>query len=540
MLKILLVDDEILIRTNIKMMLNWEEHGFLICAEASNGNEALLMIEKHKPNMIIMDIRMPDMDGYQLSSIIYEKYKNLKMIILSNYDDFEYVKGTLKNGAIDYVLKHNLNQDILLDSLNRAKGSLIDTGKNYDSEFRTLNNIVTLREKFVLQLLEGFYRNNEDIKKQLSLLDINLGFYNILPVIMEIDNYKIIATSNSSTLKDKSLLEFSIINITDELLNEHRNGLVAHTSDKLFVILLSFPDVRSQAQIGALTDSLLNTISSCLSKFLEISVSFSIGNLCSSFYELPTSYEFAMVCLNNKFFIGNNCIVKNAMQKTEPDNLSGLSLEIEKQIFNYLRAGDSNNLETTVEELFSTIKDTAISINSARMVLYDLLNIVIKVCKENDIELNTIFSIGVTPQEFLSTLQTIDESKNWIMSLFNNILSVNSMHSIQYTSKYVKSAVSFIKKNYAKNISLSDAADEINIISTYLSKLFKDEVGIGFAEYLGNFRIEKAKLLLDDRNNDIKDVMEKCGFNNYDYFIKFFKKKVGLTPKEYSSKLSHR
>lgn len=93
----------------------------------------------------------------------------------------------------------------------------------------------------------------------------------------------------------------------------------------------------------------------------------------------------------------------------------------------------------------------------------------------------------------LSNLETIDEIKCWMLSLFKRLTESDSSDAIQYNSEYVRKAIGFIKKNYTKNIPLSDVANEINIGSTYLSKLFKDEVGVGFSEYLGNLRIEKAK-----------------------------------------------
>jgi Response regulator containing CheY-like receiver domain and AraC-type DNA-binding domain len=533
MFKVLLVDDEMLVRANIKMLLDWENQGFLICAEASNGEEALRMVEKYRPDIIITDIKMPGMDGYQLSEIICEKQRNIKMIILSNYDDFEYVRGTLKNGAVDYILKHNLSKEVLLDSLNRAKRNLAETSKNNGSEFRTLNNIMALREKFVLQLLTGFYRNEEEIRKQFELLDINLGYHNILPVAMEMDHYKVVGVSNSSILKDKTLLEYSIINITYELLSEHKNGIVVHISDKLFLILLSFSDMRSEALIQSSTDSLLNTISSCLRKFLEISVSFSVGNLCSSFCDLPESYEYAVKCLKNKFYIGNNCVVKKAINESKTARLTGLSLDTEKQLYFFLKAGDSGKLTAVLEELFINIKTEAFSISSAHMVLYDLLGIVIKTCKENNIELSSVFPGGLTPQEMLSSIQTIDESRTWILSLFSKLIALISEEAVQYSSEYVKKAITFIKKNYAKNISLSDAAEVIGIGSTYLSMLFKSETGTGFTEYLGNLRIEKAKAFLESGEYEIKYIVDLCGFGSYDYFIKLFRKKVGVTPNKY-------
>lgn len=537
MIKVLLVDDELLVRTNIKLLINWQEHGFAICGEASNGDQALQMIEKHNPHIIILDMKMPRMNGYQLSKILYKKYKHIKIIILSNYDDFKYVKGTLKNGAVDYVLKHNLNKHVLLDSLNQAKNSMPASNLTETVGFNTLNNLFALREKFISQLLTGFYTDEKEIQKQIELLDINLGFSNILPIIMEIDNYEITSTTDSNILKNRALLEYSIINISNELLSEHKNGILIATSGKQFPILLSFPNIRSQAQIIHITNTILNTISSCLKNLLEISVSFSIGNLCNTFSSLPISYADAVDSLDNKFYMGKNCVINNNFITDLGilEDLTGLSLDIEKQIINCLNTGDLNTLMLILKQLFTTIKNSNLCINGTKMVFYDLLNIIIKISKESNIELSDIFISSITPHEALSNIETFNDAESWIIDSFEKLIKLSYIDNISCDSEYVMQAMTFIKNNYMKDISLSDVAEEVGIGSTYLSRLFKDSIDIGFSEYLGDIRIEKAKILLEECKYTIKEVGKLSGFNNYDYFIKFFKKKVGISPTQYAS-----
>lgn len=537
MIKVLLVDDELLVRTNIKLLINWQEHGFAICGEASNGDQALQMIEKHNPHIIILDMKMPRMNGYQLSKILYKKYKHIKIIILSNYDDFKYVKGTLKNGALDYVLKHNLNKHVLLDSLNQAKNSMPASNLTETVGFNTLNNLFALREKFISQLLTGFYTDEKEIQKQIELLDINLGFSNILPIIMEIDNYEITSTTDSNILKNRALLEYSIINISNELLSEHKNGILIATSGKQFPILLSFPNIRSQAQIIHITNTILNTISSCLKNLLEISVSFSIGNLCNTFSSLPISYADAVDSLDNKFYMGKNCVINNNFITDLGilEDLTGLSLDIEKQIINCLNTGDLNTLMLILKQLFTTIKNSNLCINGTKMVFYDLLNIIIKISKESNIELSDIFISSITPHEALSNIETFNDAESWIINSFEKLIKLSYIDNISCDSEYVMQAMTFIKNNYMKDISLSDVAEEVGIGSTYLSRLFKDSIDIGFSEYLGDIRIEKAKILLEECKYTIKEVGKLSGFNSYDYFIKFFKKKVGISPTQYAS-----
>ena len=118
--KVLIVEDEFIMRQGIKHMLEWEKEGFTIVGESTNGQEALDLIEKLKPNIIISDIVMPILNGVDFSKVVQKRYPDLQIIILSSYDNFEYVKDTLLSGAVDYILKPTLNPEQLLVTLKKA------------------------------------------------------------------------------------------------------------------------------------------------------------------------------------------------------------------------------------------------------------------------------------------------------------------------------------------------------------------------------------------------------------------------------------
>ena len=118
--KVLVIDDEFIIRQGMKHMIDWEKEGFQIVGEANNGQEGLEMIEMLKPNIVLADIVMPVIDGMELSKRVHNKHPDIQIIILSGYDKFEYVKSTLLYGAVDYILKPELNPKELLNALKKA------------------------------------------------------------------------------------------------------------------------------------------------------------------------------------------------------------------------------------------------------------------------------------------------------------------------------------------------------------------------------------------------------------------------------------
>ncbi|MDG0811526.1 response regulator [Cohnella rhizosphaerae] len=215
MYKALLVDDELLVRTNLKLMSDWRQHGFALCGEAANGAEALALIERERPDLIVSDLRMPVMDGLQLSSELARRYPGIKMIVLSNYDDFDYVKGTLQNGAVDYLLKHRLNASALAEALASVKALLDARPQGTDGERTDANQRLALRTRFITELIAGFYRSPEEIGHHIRMLDLKLDTKQLIPVILSIDDYR--SRQSRATLKAAELERFSILNIVEEI-----------------------------------------------------------------------------------------------------------------------------------------------------------------------------------------------------------------------------------------------------------------------------------------------------------------------------------
>ena len=153
--RVMIVDDEYIMRQGIKYMINWEEYGFQVVGEASNGKEALDFMEKLKPNVVFCDIAMPVMDGLDFVRIVHRKYPDVQILILSAYDKFEYVRQALLNGAVDYVLKPTLNPEELLKILSKIADKIpgVSMGKKFFSSQE--------------QQIERFFKGYEqEIKKQ--------------------------------------------------------------------------------------------------------------------------------------------------------------------------------------------------------------------------------------------------------------------------------------------------------------------------------------------------------------------------------------
>ncbi len=286
MYNILIVDDELLVRTNIKLLLQNSTQEFTVCGEASDGISALDKIPLTHPHIIFSDMRMPNMDGLELCQKVTEAYPDILFVALSNYDDYNYVRGTLKNGATDYVLKHKLSGDYLLSLLNDLKKSLKTHNNSKAFPDRTIS---ALREKFVTDLLGKAFLSKKDIEANILSLGISLSLTQVMPIILSVDDYGKIEHQDS--FYQRNILSFSICNIGNELLSNYPSGILAHVERETYCILISFAHESSQAKIEETISKLLNQLSTNYRNFLNISVSFCVGERPSHILDISQSYD---------------------------------------------------------------------------------------------------------------------------------------------------------------------------------------------------------------------------------------------------------
>jgi len=272
MLKVLIVEDEMIVRINLATLINWEKNGFVICGEVANGKEAIEKIEKHRPHIVIMDVVMPIMDGIELSCYISRKYKNIKMIVLSSYGEFDYVRETLKNGAVDYILKHSLNPSALLDVLNKAKTQIEEEIRQENERIKAKEKlklaIDAIKENYIRQLILGI--NTDKITNDFELFQLWLGEKKIIVVSMQVLNYLII--TNNYSEKEKEMLIHSIINVANQIMSRIKNGMIAHIEKGRFILLFYCENEKSEASIHQWTYNVMERISNAINNFLDIDV----------------------------------------------------------------------------------------------------------------------------------------------------------------------------------------------------------------------------------------------------------------------------
>lgn len=530
---VLLVDDELLVRTNLKLMLTESAGEIVVCGEATNGEEALKLLERLTPDIILADMKMPRMDGVELAAAVHERYPHIAYLVLSNYDDYRYVRGALKNGARDYLLKHELHASMLIRTLLETELGAKQVSSEDELSALVPANLIPLRRRYILNLLNGLYQSDtgETILMNFRMLSIRLELSNIIPIILCVDNYAQLLEGDD--LKKRSLLEFSIINIAEEILQLYPSGVIVHLSNENYGVLLSFPHVISEQTMESGIQAVVRHLSSQLLNYLNVSASFIIGARCKDHHELSKSFRDAEAAVHTTFYTGSRSIIRAGEALRPEAILSGLDHRLERKFLSAAMNADLQQLQMLLRALFEDMVKRKITLSSAQMVFADLVSVISHLMRENQYSAQMVFDGDVQPADLMVKIKTLEEIEAWFQASFANLVRLLQSPPPSVESQHVKRAVSFLNRNYAASISQQSVAEEIGITGSYLSTVFKEEMGVGFSEYLNSLRIAKAKALLRAGDRDIRQVSEACGFQDYSYFLKVFKKNTGATPGEY-------
>lgn len=528
-MNVMIVDDEVLTRTQIKYILETEIPAMLspspyrLCGEAADGNDALARIPVCKPDVVLCDMRMPGMDGLALCEALHKTYPRIRFIALSNYDDYDYVRGTLQNGAVDYLLKHRLSAGELLAALSKARQpSARDAAPQLNE-----NNTIVLRQEFLMHLLTGLYTDRQEVEARMQALGLPLSAARIQPVVMGVDDYR------TGNLRSSDLTNYSIVNIVSEILNDQKNGAICHVERGSYVILFSFAGIFSEKAINSTIHGALSRISTCMTNFLNLLVSFSIGELCDDFHLLPGACQAASEQMQNRFYQQPGGIVHPAEAGQQAEILNYFDAEKENALVMLALAGDRTGVQQSIDALFEQIRRARPPLPVAQMTFTDLLGVLNRICKRESLNLQDLYPDGTLPEKHLSEMSSLSSVHQWFSRLFSRLCDLIQARGTQPLSPYVRQAVQYIQSRFCEDISLSSAAEEVHVTPVYLSHLFKQELGIGFSEYLMQARIKRAQMLLRQGRLSLREVASGCGFQDYTYFLKAFKKQTGQTPKEF-------
>ena len=537
-IKVFLVEDEMVIRRGIKNSIDWEKEGYIFCGEASDGELAYPMIIKEKPDILITDIRMPFMDGLELCKLVKKELPNIKILILSGYDEFDYAKEAIRLGVTEYLLKP-ISSGKLLEALNGVSESIRrekedkDLVRKYMEEMR--ENTEHEKQKFFEQMIAGNLSMADALETgEKYEMNLSAGMYNLLLFRF---------TLGEENRKSGELLgeaEYAIEKLTERLeyVFEFQRGVEGWA----FLLMAD-----NEEQMSERVKELSKDLEEIMKNYSTIAYFGGIGQPVARLRELEESFREAARALAARFTMELNRIisVEDIRMAQNVDTLDDIEItsfgEIEKtrtMLEKFLNNGAEDEIDEFVDVYINELSEENLkSVLMRQYIIMDAYIVMMSFCEKIEGIEGEMQAQSEELKNSMKTIQTLEEIKNYIRMLLKKIIGVRDTISGRRYSDIIEIAKDQIRKTYMSDeISLNTIAAEVGMSPSYFSSIFSKEMGKTFVEYLTEIRMDRAKELLMCSSMKTSEIGYEVGYKDPHYFSYIFKKTQNCTPKEFRAR----
>lgn len=532
---ILIVDDDYMARNKIRSMVEWEQYGDTIVWEAANGREALEKMQMCMPQIVLVDMDMPIMNGVELIREIIRRKYPVSVIVLSSYNDFAYVRESMKLGALDYILKGELNAEQLWKTL-----LAVDNAKeNEQNENLTLQDREYLRALYTRRILLHFFELEEECRQWIVDYRLPLGEKRNILALCEIDDYFLITKEMDE--RGQYRIQQFIEQLFRETTEKTAGIMAVKIRDNQYCMVLSCDRIYSIFEAQQMLNTLLIEIRRNLKRFLNMTITASISSIAFSLQELSEYYKKAEQRLRSKFYLGGGhtiweqALLTEFSSSEEKGDVPDASYK--DQILELLLENDREGVEEKITGLFCQIRKRKEQEKKVRDFFSEILQQIAHLAEQKKLDLH---SLNAHNERFrkVQRLETLEEFERWLREIcmdFCDLGTVREEHK-KY-NKLTANAIAYLHQNYKHPISLSETAEYLQVSGSHLSRVFKSDTGMNLVSYLNHIRIEKAKQMLETKEGiPLKEVAFETGFKNYNHFFSTFKQIVGMIPNEYREK----
>jgi len=533
MFQVLLVDDEPLVRNDLWTLVDFRKHGFEISGEAHNGVMALAMIEQSPPHIAIIDVNMPEMNGVELNRTIKERYPAIKTIMLSSFDDYDYVRDCLKNGSIDYLLKHRLDGATLIGMLNKAVMELRQEDQMQEDMIAQKAMAERMNPVLIRSYIADLVRGKSESAQELKAFARKNGLYpqtiryaaaslQIVPFLLLTQSYSDVQTNR---------LVQQAVEIMQQSLGDMQERTAAYLENGRLVVVFSFKE-RSENVAASEAGRMMSKLSHALELFMNLKCVYAVGHICNSLSQLRASFESAERALDS-YSPAEPTGQATGWGSAPNGQRVSLTIEEQKQLLLSIEILDKEGMHRLIASVFDSIREQPVHSQSVQMIISELLHIGDKALKKWLPQVDAITD-SLPARSELGRLGSVEEMAQWLQDFYAELLKLfKEKHATGAYSRHVSQAIVFILEKYSDIVTLELAAGAIGLNPSYLSRIFKEETQSTFSEYVNRVRIDAARKLLGSGQYTIKQISNLTGFTTYNYFFKVFKEMTGVTPQAY-------
>ena len=539
MLKIFLAEDEVIVRETIKRMIPWENLGFELVGEAADGEMALPLLLRQKPDLLITDIKMPFMDGLTLAKVAKKEIPGLKVVILSGYDDFNYAKQAINIGVEDYLLKP-ITKNALIERLTeiRSRYEHEKTQKEYYEKFH--REMQAYEKNSSRDFFEALVRGSMDMmeiyrRSEKLGLDIVAEAYNVLIFTMNCEE------DFSGQREGYSEWEAESLELLEEFFSENTSAMLFRCNIFSYGVLIK----GQKETIEENTRSCVSEIQRIFDRKEQKRQWFvAAGEPVERLSQIQKSYYSASRAFSQRYLYDENILYYDEMTSMEKKNVT-------EDDSTYLQKVDVNALNPVIlqkflsngllEETENFVKDYFYAIGQEPLESlvfrnYVTLNVrfsVMSFLKEIGCDTRTLEQED-TEDVLSESSKSLENAIAYAEKIISQAIALRDQNSGNKNRSILKTAVDFIDSHYMEeDMSLNKAANAANVSANHFSALFSQNMGQTFIEYLTNLRMNKAKEYLRCTSMRSSEIAGEIGYKDAHYFSYLFKKTQGMTPSDY-------
>ena len=524
--KVILVDDEEEVREAIRKRVDWEEIGFTVSGTAENGEDALELADVCEPDVGMTDIQMPFMDGLTLLKKLKERFPDIRSVIFSGYDDFEYAKEAIKLEAEEYILK-----PVDAEELRRV---FLRIKERLDEQIKQRRNVELLskyyedsrpmmKEQLLIGLLEGrelqfdLERYQKDFDIQVESAFYCAGAFRITP-----------GQSDKEKL-DKNLMAVSL----KQIVQERFKGRLPVEAFVYLDTVSVLARLKSTDQYSIFVEE-MDRICRIAHKSLDANISAGIGRVYGNAESIHTSFLEAKDAFHHRIFVGENqaiCISDVDPTSNAEDYISEKQI---RHIIRQVKIGTKESLEKEIRDFIEKIKKTEFGLNQLKIFYAEFIVELLRLMRGHNINISETSLKGVNTNEEMDGFASMDELADRLVFLAEDIRVKISSGRMDTTRKLAEDAKQYISDHYNESsLSVDDICAHLGVGTSYFSSVFKKETGVSFVTYLTNVRMNEAQRLLDTTDEKSYIIAGLVGYEEPNYFSYVFKKHFGTSPSKY-------
>lgn len=538
MKKVMIVDDEVLVRIGIKSMAAWEQYGYTIVADASDGEEAMEKIRQYEPHIVLTDLKMQPMDGFELITRCGAEYPNIRFIVLSNYNDFDNVRKAMKLGACDYIFKLTIHVDELLKILSEVSMGLDEEESKQgpgtsEVVYKNLDAIKNSLLKQALTKKEGLL---EGVQKGFDDIGLNADFRKAYSVVtIQPDSLEIVRKRGDFLERD--LFFFSMGNIITEILGRGCKTEVFQDPDQDFIVVMNRNQDQGPEEFLASLELKFDTLVKYIKQYYGIGISGAVNGEWQGIEALKAAAAANRSILQDRFFLHTGMLLTGQPGEYEemvlPEEYRTAPLE------QLLANGDLDGMEAYVDRLLLFFRDKnrwrQRDIRARLKKMYKKLNLGLS---RYGIDVESIRDEnGANLEDAIcgySYYEEIERSVREFLALYRE--EYRQMNG-RPCRREVAMAKSYVAEHLAEELSVVRMGEAAGMSESRFSHVFKEETGLSFMEYVSMARMEKARELLQNTDLRVNEIAELVGIANPNYFSAQYKKRTGQSPGEFRKAL---